>query len=74
MFSNCTIHVAFNVNAGIYSYSVQCHSVIFRHLPFEFFILSLMVIALTSEFASYANLMSRSSVSTSKFLRKIAQG
>ena len=75
-FSNCALHSTLNLNAGLPIYSVQCHPFMFRHLlqPSEFFILSFIVVAISSEFASYTNLMSMSSVSTSKFSKKIGHG
>ena len=75
-FSKWPRHFTLNLNTGLSIYSVQCHPVIFKHLlqPSEFFILSFIIIAISSEFASYTLWMSMSLVSTSKFLKNIGQG
>ena len=75
-FSKWPRHFTLNLNTGLSIYSVQCHPVNFKHLlqPSEFFILSFIIIAISSEFASYTLWMSMSLVSTSKFLKNIGQG
>lgn len=74
--SNCAVHFALSLNTELYIYSVKCHPVIFRHLlqPSQVFILLYIVVAISSEFASYTNLMSTSSVSTSTSLKNICWG